>query len=209
MKVKIMILVVVLLLCSAGFLYKDNLLQLAGIGASSSNEVQNDEILPQPAQMPQSTGKTCGSDIDECIKVADALVAENKHIDAISLLLKFCEDKNAKSCEKIAEIYASLKDSTMSLAYNKKACDFGGLGGCYALGVKYYRGDGVKRDVKESFALFKKACDGGKIEGCNNLAVIYNNADGVKRDVNLAKSLFKKACDSGYKPSCDNLAKIQ
>lgn len=215
MRVKIMVLVVVVLLGVMGFLYKDVLLGMASdLGILSSNQTQNDEIdlpLPQPTQASQVPQNTCdGNNISECIKQANELVVANKPIDGIKLLFTHCENKNAQSCEAIADIYGtSLKDSTMSLAYNKRACDLGGLSGCYALGVKYYRGDGVNKDVKRSFVLFKQACDGGKIEGCNNLAVIYNNAEGVKRDVKLAKSLFKKACDSGYKPSCENLAKIK
>lgn len=212
MKVKIMVLVGVVVLCIVGFLYKDTIMQLVGL---QGTQVQNEEIeidLPAPTQqVAQAPQNTCdANNISECIKKANELVEANKPIDAIKSLFTFCENKIAESCEAIAEIYGtSLKDSTMSLAYNKRACDFGGLGGCYALGVKYYRGDGIPRDVKQSFTLFKKACDGGKIEGCNNLAVIYNNDDVIKQDKKLATSLFKKACDSGYKPSCDNLAKIK
>ncbi|MGX2982716.1 tetratricopeptide repeat protein [Helicobacter sp. 23-1045] len=132
-------------------------------------------------------------------------------IDAIKSLLEPCQNKDAKSCANIAEIYGDdLGDYALGVAFAKKACDLKSLDGCYVLGVKYYRGDGVKRDVKQSFSLFKQVCDGGKMQGCNNLGVIYNNDEGgIKRDKKKAQALFKKACDSGYKPSCENLAKIK
>lgn len=206
MNKKFVIVVLVVALCAGGYLYKDVFLQMFGLGLTPE---QNEEIEIPPLQPQAQEPKPCTT-FNECVESANKFLADKKYDEAIGDLLPFCEQQNAKACEMVAKIYGEHKnDSAKNLSYNQMACDFGGMDGCYALGVKYYRGDGISRDVKQSFALFKKVCDGGKMDGCNNLAVIYNNADGVKRDIKLAKTLFKKACDSGYKPSCENLKKIK
>lgn len=206
MNKKFVIIVLVLALCAGGYLYKDVFLQMFGLGPTPE---QNEEIELPPLQPQAETPKACDN-FNECVESANKFLADKKYDEAVGVLLPFCEQKNAKACEMVADVYGNyIKDSAKSLSYNQMACDFGGLDGCYALGVKYYRGDGISRDTKQSFALFKKVCDGGKMQGCNNLAVIYNNGDGTKRDVKKARELFKKACDSGYKPSCENLKKIK
>ncbi len=214
-----------------GFLYKDKLIQyandfgipqmlgidLAALGLSAPSAPQNDEIvIPQAAQQtapaqPSLKSSCEGGNVNDCLKFADEQIKANKPLEAANALVKPCEAKNNKSCETIANIYNDLakKYSDDSINYYKRSCDNGGLDGCYGLGVKYFRGEVVKQDFKQSFALFKKVCDGGKVEGCNNLAVMYNNANGVKKNIKLARQLFKKACDSGYKPSCANLTKTK
>ena len=214
-----------------GFLYKDMLIkyandfgipQMLGIDLSAFGggaQAQNDEIImPQIPQsiesqapaVPNVSANCDNGSLEDCAKIANEQLNANKPIDAIKTLLALCEAKNNKACELIANIYnTAIKDTTMNLAYNTRSCDNGGLDGCYNLGVKYFRGEGVRQDFKRSFALFKKVCDGGKVEGCNNLAVMYNNANGVKKNVKLARTMFKKACDSGYKPSCENLTKTK
>lgn len=206
-----------------GFLYKDTIIkyandfgipQMLGIDLAALGLVANEVAVPQPAQQTApaqpSLKSSCDSgNVDDCLKFADEQIKANKPIQASNALIKPCESKNNKSCEMLANIYNDLakKYSNDSIKYYKQSCDNGGLDGCYGLGVKYFRGEVVKQDFKQSFALFQKVCDGGKVEGCNNLAVMYNNANGVKKNIKLARQLFKKACDSGYKPSCENLAK--
>lgn len=213
-----------------GYLYKDMLIQYAEdfgipqmigidlralIGGGTQSEVQSEAIeVPQMQQdSTQPSLKTnCESGIfEDCIKIANEQIQANKPLEAVKILTTSCEVKHNESCTMIANIYNDLakKYSDDSISYYKRACDNGGLDGCYGLGVKYFRGEVVKQDFKQSFALFKKVCDGGKVEGCNNLAVMYNNANGVKKNIKLARQLFKKACDSGYKPSCANLTKTK
>ena len=216
----------------AGFLYKDDLLVLAGFGGGAE-EIEMIDVpevnVPAPTQSAESSvdsANNAQNSASETPQQAQATSSQEKAhaqpqqpkakkspkqaLDAIKALLEPCQNKDAKSCAQIAEIYSDdLEDSALSVAFGKKACDFGSIDGCYQMGVKYYNGSGVSRDVKQSFALFKKACDGEKIEGCNNLGVLYNNGEGTKQDIQKARQLFKKACDSGYKPSCENLKKIK
>lgn len=217
----------------AGFLYKDDLLALAGFGGGAEviEMIDAPEVnVPAPVQSAESnvdSANNAQNSTSETPQQAQATSSQEKApaqaqpqpkakkspkqaLDAIKALLEPCQNKDAKSCAQIAEIYGDdLEDSALSVAFGKKACDFGSIDGCYQMGVKYYNGSGVSRDVKQSFALFKKVCDGGKIEGCNNLGVLYNNGEGTKQDIQKARQLFKKACDSGYKPSCENLKKIK
>lgn len=229
--------ILLVILGVAGFLYKDDLLALAGFGGGG----EEIEMIDVPEVNPPALTQSAESSVDSANNAQDsagqdsasetqqaqtqspqekapaqaqpqpkAKKSPKQALDAIKTLLEPCQNKDAKSCAQIAEIYGDdLEDSALSVAFGKKACDFGSIDGCYQMGVKYYNGNGVARDVKQSFALFKKVCDGGKIEGCNNLGVLYNNGEGTKQDIQKARQLFKKACDSGYKPSCENLKKIK
>lgn len=176
----------------------------------NAQNVQGEVVVEQQMQYNRKTSCESGN-VNDCLLYAAEQLEKQKPLDAIKVLIKPCEMQHNQSCAIIANIYddMSKKYNDKSVNYYKTACDNGGLDGCYGLGVKYFRGESVKQNFKESFSLFKKVCDGGKVEGCNNLAVMYNNANGIKRDTKLAREMFKKACDSGYKPSCDNLAKMK
>lgn len=180
--------------------------------AQNVPNAQNAQGEATAPQMQYNRKASCDSgNVNDCLLFAAEQLEKSKPLEAIKALIKPCESKHNQSCAIIANIYddMSKKYNDKSVNYYKTACDNGGLDGCYGLGVKYFRGESVKQDFKESFTLFKKVCDGGKVEGCNNLAVMYNNASGTKRDVKLAREMFKKACDSGYKPSCNNLSKMK
>lgn len=230
MRIKIIVLVVVLALCGVLFLYKDMVIDLIGFGIANDNNItnydsENISISNQDNEVViTSNGKVdsgplnneiCDSDnIDNCIKIAKSYIENKQSIQALGVLIKGCEYKNAESCLMLADLYniddVIGKSKYIYFGYIEKSCELGKIDACYKLGVKYYRGDDiVNRDIKKSFDLFKKVCDTGNMEGCNNLAVIYNNGDGgIKKDLKLAKELFDKACKSGYQPSCDNIKKV-
>ncbi len=50
------------------------------------------------------------------------------------------------------------QDFTQAKKYFKKACDLKESWGYFNLGVFYYQGQGVKKDLEKAIALFKKAC---------------------------------------------------
>ena len=86
----------------------------------------------------------------------------------------------------------------------KKACDGGNATGCFALGVLYANGDGIRQNKQKASQLFKKACDGGDAGGCFNLGVLYANGDGIRQNISYAKELFGLACDKGLNSGCKN-----
>jgi hypothetical protein len=56
----------------------------------------------------------------------------------------------------------------------KKACEGDSNTGCYNLGVKYLKGEGVRKDNSRALDLFGKACDLKSENGCNAYAKLKN-----------------------------------
>jgi len=87
----------------------------------------------------------------------------------------------------------------------RKACDGGERKGCHDLGLMYYRGEGVAKDLNRAADLFKRACDAGGSGGCQDLGLMYSRGEGVAKDLNRAAGLFKRACDAFIAPGCTDL----
>ncbi len=230
--VRIIALVLVVILCAGGFMYKDTIMGLIGFGvqeeANWNNAVQTNNVAtnytPQVlnAQTKQSEilNNSCkNGNLKDCVSLATLYLegdgVTKDSIRAINILTEICEQKYADACALLADIYDKgigvAESAHLYLDYANKACDFGNIDACYNLGIKYYRGgnDLIPKDVAKAFFLFKNTCDSGKVEGCNNLAVIYNNGkNGIQKNMKLAKSLFQNACNKGYAPSCENLKKM-
>ena len=87
----------------------------------------------------------------------------------------------------------------------QKACNGGERKGCHDLGLMYYRGEGMTKDLNRAADLFKRACDAGGSGGCQDLGLMYSRGEGVAKDLNRAADLFKRACDAGVAPGCTDL----
>ena len=68
----------------------------------------------------------------------------------------------------------------------------------FKLGIIYYRGDIVKKDIKKAVNYFKTASKKGHIKAKYNLAVIYANKKSKYYDPYNAFLLFKEAANSGH-----------
>ena len=88
---------------------------------------------------------------------------------------------------------------------NRKACDGGERQGCNNLGLMYYRGEGVAKDLNRAADLYKRACDAGGSGGCLNLGLMYLRGESVAKDPNRAADLFKRSCDENLAQACTNL----
>jgi TPR repeat protein len=88
---------------------------------------------------------------------------------------------------------------------NRKACDSGERQGCNNLGLMYYRGEGVPKDLSRAANLYQRACDAGGTGGCTNLGLMYLRGESVPKDPNRAAELFKRGCDTNAPVACTNL----
>jgi len=88
---------------------------------------------------------------------------------------------------------------TISLSANQKykqECKDGKMLSCVELGILYYTGEGVNKDIKKSKKLFKKACKNRISRGCGYLGYVYlRGGDGVKINKRKAMLAFSKGCD--------------
>jgi TPR repeat protein len=97
------------------------------------------------------------------------------------------------------------KEFSQAAELYRKACDGGERKGCHDLGLMYYRGEGVAKDLDRAADLFKRACDAGGSGGCQDLGLMYSRGEGVAKDLNRAAGLFKRACDAFIAPGCTDL----
>lgn len=79
---------------------------------------------------------------------------------------------------------------------------------CFALGIIYENGSGVRQDFKKAIEYYKKSCEAGDSKGCNNLGALYYKGQGVRQNQSTAKEYFGKACDLGEQTGCDNYKEL-
>ena len=58
-------------------------------------------------------------------------------------------------------------DNVTAVALFRRACEWGHVEGCSALGGMYSSGNGVVQDYVQAVELFRQGCDGGNRQGCD------------------------------------------
>jgi len=85
----------------------------------------------------------------------------------------------------------------------KELCNDGKMQSCVELGMLYYTGEGVKKDIKKSQKLFKKACKGRVSRGCYYLGFTFmRGGEGIEKSKRKAMLAFGRACNIGSERSC-------
>ncbi|MDW1576616.1 tetratricopeptide repeat protein [Vibrio sp. Vb2880] len=74
-----------------------------------------------------------------------------------------------------------------------------------ALGVMYYKGEGVLKDYKQAVSWYRKAAEQGYASAQNNLGFMYGMGEGVIQDYNQAVSWYRKAAEQGFATAQFNL----
>ena len=97
--------------------------------------------------------------------------------------------------------YSAGQTSKSSIQF-KNSCEDGNMNSCYALGVLYYKGNGVTKNIPKAIELFEKSCIGNELNVCMYLAYLYKNGKSVEKNNFKAKRLFYKACKLGSKMGC-------
>ena len=76
------------------------------------------------------------------------------------------------------------------------------------LGVYYYHGNGVEKDLERAFNYFIRSMTiGGHAAAYTWLGVCYENAEGVAKDMSKAVVYYTKACTAGDSYGALNLGK--
>ena len=65
------------------------------------------------------------------------------------------------------------------------------------LAERYFKGDGVPKDIKKAIPLFEAAVDANNTQAMMNLGFLCKKAIGMNRDTVRAKDLFEKAAALG------------
>ena len=85
----------------------------------------------------------------------------------------------------------------------KQLCDNGKMQSCIELGILYYTGEGVKKDMKKSQKLFKKACKNRVSRGCYYLGFGFlRGGENIEKSKRKAMLSFGRGCNIGSERSC-------
>ena len=87
-----------------------------------------------------------------------------------------------------------------------RAAEHGNANAMFEIGVYYYRGEYVKKDVFKSFGWCKKAAEGGNINAMNWVGDFYENGEGVQQNFEEALKWYKRSADGGNVSAMLNLA---
>ena len=88
----------------------------------------------------------------------------------------------------------------------KKAADMGESTSQRRLGLCYYYGDGVEKDIAKAVYWWQRAAEAGKSSAQCNLALCYYNGDGVEKDISKAIHWWQRAAEAGVSNAQFNLA---
>jgi len=88
---------------------------------------------------------------------------------------------------------------------SEKKCQSGDMDACIHLGVTYYQGKVVPKDLNKTVHYLDLACEGDSLQGCHNLAILHQK---VVPDKKRMLKEYTKACNGGMYKSCNNLANV-
>lgn len=122
-------------------------------------------------------------------------------------------EKNRKLCEEGLTVLCNTssnekRDNFKAFDFFKEACDKNNALGCYYVGLSYFYGEGIRKDLKESFKFYNKSCENNNPNSCNALGELYQNGKGTKQDLKQALEFFGKACDFRLEEGCKNFARL-
>lgn len=119
--------------------------------------------------------------------------AANKHPSAYWML------GNMIINEKIAK--ATKKDLKMAFDYFTKAKELGNIAAINSLGLCYYNGLGVEKNIDKALKLFQEASFKNYAYAYNNLGLFYEQ----KKDYKLAFNYFLKSANLGESYACNKI----
>lgn len=91
------------------------------------------------------------------------------------------------------------KDSAKALAYEQRAAEAGSAAALYQLGIRYFVGQGVKKDAKQAEKLMQQSAALGQKEAAAALAYAYNGdpSYGLGENIKLGRTYAEIAANAG------------
>jgi len=105
--------------------------------------------------------------------------------------------------ETVATQLASAEDAARAGDFNAAysiwapLAQYGNALAQHHLGVMYYYGEGVQRDLNQSLHWHTKASEQGNADSMLDIGVMHSNGDGVPRDGKIALQWFLRSADRG------------
>ena len=109
----------------------------------------------------------------------------------------------------LASAYKKSHNYKSAMKYYIKASKLGLKKADYAIGMMYYKGLGVEKNIKETFKYAKKAGDGGYSTAYIALGGLYLKGIGTEIDFLTAEKYYRKAISMGDKRGEEKLDKLE
>ena len=121
--------------------------------------------------------------------------------------LKEIEDKTSATfdAKRKSAATGSPSDKARTFERLKALAEKGEPAAQYNLGLCYFRGEGVTKDMVESVKWYRKAADQGHADALNYLGLCYSQGYGVAKDEVEAVKWYRKAADQGHAIGQSNL----
>lgn len=113
---------------------------------------------------------------------------------------KACDGGNLDGCKDAQAIQNGINQIEIfnnEIAY----CERGNMNECASVGIKYYKGDSISRDMTKAENYTKKACDSGNLDACGWLTEIYYKQNKFFDAFETAS----KTCNAGHAAGCQSL----
>lgn len=101
------------------------------------------------------------------------------------------------TCKKGHEAYDK-EDYSTAVSLYRQAIEEGDPVGINALGVCYFFGKGVEKDLGQAYKLYERAASAGVPAAQANLGLLYKNGTYVEQDIEKALYWYKQAAEQGF-----------
>jgi hypothetical protein len=123
-----------------------------------------------------------------------------------------CASGDGKACYDLAVWYEQTNTVSdgdeRAVAVYSQSCELNFPLACRKLGLKYFLGTGIVRDIPKAIQLYQKGCDKADAESCDNLGNIYQEGKSVPVDNAKAGEFYNKACLAGDDFGCKWATKL-
>ena len=134
----------------------------------------------------------------------DRLIYRITLVFCFSLCLAGGADAESTSYNRALEAYNN-QDYETALPIWRELAQGGNADAEYALGVTYFKGEGVPRDLSESMKWFERAAKSGNVNAMFNLGAAYWEGNGTRQSYAEAVEWWEKSAADGQPASQYNL----
>lgn len=96
-----------------------------------------------------------------------------------------------------ATFVATAKPVSDPIAELKASADSGNKDAQFALGMRYYEGNGVPKNMSTAFSYLRPLAEAGYVRAYFPVADMYHRGQGVAKDRDAAEKWYQKAADAG------------
>jgi TPR repeat protein len=126
---------------------------------------------------------------------------------AVDLWRRAADLSDVKSMSTLGAFYEYLNEPALAVPWYQQAAELGDAEAAYKLGLLYYNGRGIEKDLVSAAKYFSMGAERGDIGAMNDLGALYELGSGVKNDPTKAMAWYQKAVEQGSAYAMYNLGR--